>query len=89
MTAIFFVAMVTGLTLELHLYTHKNEDNHTSSQCSICQTLLSNTNKTSITAEPKIEKTNETEYSAVFVCQITPLFSNIKLPIPRSPPFGL
>jgi hypothetical protein len=88
-TTVCFVAMVAGLTLKLHLLSHKHPEKHDSSRCSICQMLLSNIGKTSITTEPKIEETNRVEYPPDFICQIAPLFSNIRLPIPRSPPFTL
>jgi len=84
-----FVAMVTGLTLELHLLNHKHSDNHIPSRCRICHQLLSTIDKINITTEPIIEKVNGKEYSPDFICQITPSFSNIRLPIPRSPPFTL
>lgn len=48
---ISFVALVTGLTLKLHLLSHIHTDNHTSSQCTICQQLLTTQNK--FTLEPQ------------------------------------
>jgi len=47
-----FVAVVTGLTLELHLFSHKHPDNHSSSRCSICQQLLITPNK--FASEPQL-----------------------------------
>jgi hypothetical protein len=45
---ISFLALVTELTLELHLLSHEHTDNHNSSQCPICQQLLTTQNKFAI-----------------------------------------
>ena len=40
LTAIFFVALVTGLSLYLHLLSHEHPEEHDSEHCPICQQLL-------------------------------------------------
>jgi len=88
-TTVCFVAMVTGLTLKLHLLSHKHPEKHDSSLCPICQTLLGNTDKISIAIELEIEETNRTAYSSGFIFQTAPSFCNITILGPRSPPRAL
>ncbi len=84
---ICFLAMVTGLALTYHLFIQNHLDKHHAENCSICQILLSNIDKISITnEEPKIEKANNTEYILDLVRQFVPSPLNITHLGPRSPP---
>jgi hypothetical protein len=40
LTTIFFVALVTGFSLYLHLLSHEHPEEHDAEHCSICQQLL-------------------------------------------------
>ena len=42
---ICFVAMVTGVTLQLHLLSHEHSHEHDFDNCSICQQLLASPDK--------------------------------------------
>jgi len=55
---ISFVALVTGLTLKLHLYNHKNQDNHNSRRCSICQQLLLTPNQFTLEQQSSLLNTD-------------------------------
>jgi hypothetical protein len=63
------VAMVTGLTLELHLASHKATDSHTSSQCSICQQLLITPGKFILESQFRFPSTEPFKYVIEFAPQ--------------------
>jgi len=49
---ICFVAMVTGISLQLHLLSHEHSHEHDFDDCSICRQLLVSSKK--FAAEPQI-----------------------------------
>jgi len=63
---ISFVALATGLTLNLHLLSHEHPDNHFSSQCSICQQMLTTQNKIALEQQFNILDTDSFQVEIEF-----------------------
>jgi hypothetical protein len=78
---ICFVALATGLTLKLHLLSHKHPDNHTSSRCPTCQQLLITPNK--FVLEPQFSLPDTDSFQDEIEFPLQPL-----VPAFRYEPFG-
>jgi len=69
LTTIFFVAMVTGLSLHLHLLSHHHPEEHDSEHCSICQQLLIKPGKFITEPESHLPDFNRLEGQLTFYSQ--------------------
>jgi len=83
---ICFVAMTTGVTLQLHLLSDTHPEEHDSKHCSICQQLLISPGKFILEPEPAIEMGGQIEcyvnfHSAIYIKQFHHQQFN-----PRPPP---
>jgi len=84
---ISFVALATGLTLYLHLLSHEHPVSHSSSQCSICQQILTTQNKIALEQQFNILDTDSFQDEIEFSLQ--PLVAPFRYePFgPRPPPY--
>jgi len=67
---IYFAAMATGISLQLHLLSHKQSHQHDFDDCSICRHLLVSTEK--FAAEPQTCLPDQELYKEIF--EIVPQF---------------
>jgi len=85
--SVTFVAMVTGLTLQLHLLSLDNPDSHNSNRCAVCQQLLIAPHKFVPQPEPQIDfrtvlPVSTKPYPRTYFGRFFPASFN-----PRPPPF--
>jgi hypothetical protein len=87
-TTFCFVAMVTELSLHLHLLNHEHPEEHDSDHCSVCQQLLITHGKFITEPEPGLPDSNLLHDSTEFHFQSYIISLHSQPFNPRSPPFA-
>jgi hypothetical protein len=81
-----FVAMVTNVSLQLHLLGHDHQQEHDPDKCSVCQHFLSPDGKFMLRPESKLPVAYSLKGNAEFPLQICIAAFNHNPFSPRAPP---
>jgi len=87
LATVSFVAMVTGVSLQLHLLSQDHSGAHDFDHCSICQQLLTAPGKFIREPESRLPETDLFENDAVFPLHVHVIAFHHNPFGPRSPPF--
>ena len=81
-----FVAMVTGVSLQLHLLGHEHPEEHDSEHCSVCQQLLITPGKFIMEPVSNLPDTGFHAYNVEFQSQSYVIAFHFEPFDPRPPP---
>jgi len=83
-----FAALVTGLTLMLHLSSIEHPEEHNCEHCPICQQIIINPAKVIIPAEPVVIYEEIILYEVDFTFEYPTAIVENRCCIPRAPPLS-
>jgi hypothetical protein len=83
-----FVAMVTGVSAQLHLWSHEDSNGHDSNNCSICRQLIA-PGKFAAAPQLELDDVHQFKHSVEFAPRIYVTISHREPFNPRPPPSAL